>query len=247
MRYGRTILAAAGAFLLASAALAQQVPANVTAAIADSARPEADKARDAERKAAQILALTGVKQGDRVADIFPGGGYYTRLFAKAVGPKGHVTMVIPDTAARGADAAKALAAQYPNVSVVVTKIGDWKPEQKQDVIFNSQFYHDLLNPRYGGGADIATLNKVMFDALKPGGAYFIIDHSSAAGTGIADIGTIHRIDEAAAAQQLTAAGFTVGAKSDLLRNPADDRKKNVFDPTIRGKTDQFVLKMVKPR
>jgi predicted methyltransferase len=119
-----------------------------------------------------------------------------------------------------------------------------------DVIFNSQFYHDLYNPEYGaaggGQAGVDRVNKAMFDALKPGGVLIIIDHAGRPGTGSAEFNTLHRIEESAAKSAILKAGFVLAGESQVLRNPADPKTANVFDASIRGKTDQFVLKFRKP-
>lgn len=239
-----------GALLTATAATAS-IPGYVAAALNDPSRPAADKARDADRKSGEIVALAGVKPGENVADVFPGGGYYTRIFAKVVGPKGHVYGVVPgDLSERGfhpSDLVKKLAAEpgYENVSLAIAPLTDWSPSPKLDLIFISQFYHDMHNPGFGG-PDIAAEDKGLFDALRPGGILFIIDHS-APGTGTSATATLHRIDEAAVKSELLGAGFKLVAESDLLRNPDDPHTKMVFDPSIRGHTDQFVLKFQKPK
>ena len=236
--------------LFATAAVAAISPA-IQAALNDPSRPAAERARDADRKAAEIVALTGVKPGQTVADVFPGGGYYTRIFAKVVGPKGHVYGMVPgDLSERNfhpSDLVKKLAAEpgYENVSLAVDPLPTWAPSPRLDLIFISQFYHDMHNPGMGG-PDIAAEDKGLFNALKPGGILFIIDHS-APGTGTTTTNTLHRIDEAAVKSELQAAGFKLVAESDLLKNPADPHDKNVFDPSIRGHTDQFILKFQRPK
>ena len=248
-------LAAASACLALAAGAAITVAhaaAPVAAALADPARPDTDRARDADRKSAEVLAFSEVKAGDKVADIFPGGGYYTRIFAAAVGAKGQVYMTIPsevlvaEARFKPADTAKAVAAAYKNVQVIPPPITALKAPEPLDVVFNSQFYHDEHNPAFGG-PDIAKINKAVFDALKPGGLYIVIDHSAPANTALRDIATTHRIDEAAAKAELIAAGFKLEAESQILRNPADQRTLNVFNPEIRGKTDQFMLRLRKPK
>jgi predicted methyltransferase len=247
----RTLGLAAALGLMATTALAA-IDGYISAALDDPSRPAADKARDADRKAGEIVALTGIKPGENVADVFPGGGYYTRIFAKVVGPKGHVYGVVPgDLTERGfhpSDMVKKLAAEpgYENVSAAVDPLTTWAPSPKLDLIFISQFYHDMHNPGFGG-PDIAAEDRGMFNALKPGGILFIIDHSAPAGSGTSDTATTHRIDEAAAKSELKAAGFRLVAESDVLRNPNDPRTKLVFDPSIRGHTDQFVLKYQRPK
>ncbi|HEY5410309.1 MAG TPA: methyltransferase [Caulobacteraceae bacterium] len=245
-----TVLGFAATLGLAASAAAAVSPA-IQAALNDPSRPAADRARDADRKAGEIVALTGVRSGENVADVFPGGGYYTRLFAKVVGPKGHVYGVVPgDLAERGfhpSDLVKKLAAEpgYENVSPAIDPLVTWAPSPRLDLIFISQFYHDMHNPGFGG-PDIAAEDKGLFNALKPGGILFIIDHS-APGTGTSATATLHRIDEAAVKSELQAAGFRLVAESDVLKNPNDPHTKMVFDPSIRGHTDQFVLKFQRPR
>ncbi len=183
--------------------------------------------------------------------MFPGGGYYTRIFAKVVGPKGRVYGTVPgDLAERNfhpSDLVKKLMAEpgYENVSLAVDPLPTWAPSPKLDLIFISQFYHDMHNPGMGG-PDIAAEDKGLYNALKPGGVLFIIDHS-APGTGVSTTNTLHRIDEAAVKSELAAAGFKLVSESDILKNPADPHTKNVFDPSIRGHTDQFVLKFQRPK
>jgi predicted methyltransferase len=114
-----------------------------------------------------------------------------------------------------------------------------------DVVFTSQNYHDYPD-KFMGPTDPKILNAAVFAALKPGGFYVIVDHSAEAGSGMRDTDTLHRIDEAIVKQQVLAAGFEYVGESNVLRNPADDRKANVFARAIRGQTDQFVYKFRKP-
>ena len=115
-----------------------------------------------------------------------------------------------------------------------------------DLVWTAQNYHDLHDP-FLGPADLSKVNAAVRAALKPGGIYLIVDHADAAGTGLRDTNTLHRIDEASVKSEVTAAGFVLVGASDLLRNPADNHTLKVFDPAIRGHTDQFVLKFRKPR
>ena len=236
------------ASLLAGAALAQVTPA-ITAAIADPGRPAADIARDAARKPDQTIALTGMKPGYKVADLFPGGGYFTRIFSKVVGPTGKVYDVIPDAPApnpqRAAAYAEAMKA-YPNVVIVRGPLTAFKPPEKLDVVWTSENYHDFRIPEFGS-QDIAVFNKMVFDALKPGGVFYIEDHAAAAGAGDTVTGTLHRIDPATVKKEVEAAGFRLEVQSDILAQPGDTHAVAVFDPSIRGKTDKFVMKFRKPR
>jgi predicted methyltransferase len=233
--------------LLPLYANAAMMPSNISAAVADPARPAEDKARDADRKPAECLAFAGVGTGDQVVDFLPGGGYFTRIFSKAVGPKGHVTALSPvGTPEKYTAAAKAIAADtanYPNVTAVEQKVADL-PAASVDLLWTAQNYHDLKNIP---GADTVMLDKSVFAALKPGGVYLVIDHSAPAGSGASDTKTLHRIDQKLVETEVESAGFTLEGTSDLLKNPNDPRTAIVFDPSIKGKTDQFILKFRKPK
>jgi len=230
-----------------------KVPDAIAAAVADPGRPESDRARDANRKPAETLAFAGVKPGDQVAELLPGAGYYTRLLSKIVGPSGHVYAVVPapqpnappdmpDFAAR----VKAIAAEpaYSNVSVVVEPFGELKAPVPVDLVWTSQNYHDLHNLP---GLDLGVFNHLIYDSLKPGGIYFILDHAAEPGSGTRDTSTLHRIDVETVKQEVGAAGFVLAGSSDVLRDPADSHTVKVFDPVIRGRTDQFILKFRKPK
>jgi predicted methyltransferase len=237
-------LATAG---LAVGASAQKPSPAVAAAVADSARPATDTARDASRKPAEIVAFVGVKPGDKVAEMMPGGGYFTRILAKTVGAKGHIYALVPTGFANrpGAlDGLNALAAQYGNVTVVTTDMANFKVPEPVDVVWTSENYHDFHN---GPNANIAGLNAAAFAALKPGGVYYVEDHAAAAGSGTTATSTLHRIDPAAAISEVEAAGFKLDGRSTALANAGDAHDKPVFDPSVRGKTDKFALKFRKPR
>jgi predicted methyltransferase len=113
------------------------------------------------------------------------------------------------------------------------------------MVWTTQNYHDLHDKAFGP-ADIPAFNKAVFDALKPGGVFFVVDHVAPAGDGIKDTETLHRIDPVAAKSEIEAAGFVLEAQSDMLRNPDDNHTLRIFDPVIRGKTDKFVFKFRKP-
>lgn len=218
----------------------------IAAAVADPGRPPADTARDADRKPTQIVSFAGVKPGDKVAELIPAGGYYTRILAKAVGPKGHVYAIVPKFFASrpgGLDGINAIAKQYGNVTVVLADLNDFTVPEPVDLVWTSENYHDLHN---GPSPTIAADNKAVFNALKPGGTYYVEDHAAASGAGATVTSTLHRIEPAAAISEIEAAGFKLEARSNLLADPADAHDKPVFDPSIRGKTDKFALRFVKP-
>jgi predicted methyltransferase len=239
------VLAATAAYTPTFAAV-NAVPAYVTAAVADTGRPATDTARDADRKPAETVAFAGVKPGDKVVDLFPGGGYFTRIFSKIVGPKGHVTaMWPPGVPDKMTVATKALATDpaYSNVNEVEQKIAELPPASL-DLFWTSQNYHDIHNIP---NVDMATVDKAIFAALKPGGIFIVLDHTAEAGSAFRDTNTLHRIDPEAVKTEVEAAGFKLAGESDLLKNPKDDHTLKVFDPSIRGKTDQFILKFEKPK
>jgi predicted methyltransferase len=214
--------------------------AAITAAVADTGRPAADTERDASRKPAETVAVSGVKPGDVVAELGSGGGYYTRILAKAVGPKGKVLAIV-----RGApnDNMKALAAAYPNIVLVsddYAKLSNL-PE-KADVVWTTENYHDFHNAM----PDMSGFNKAVFDALKPGGTFFVEDHAAAAGAGLGVTKTLHRIDPADVKTEVTAAGFKVARTSDILHHPEDNHQGQNAETGKRGQSDRFILVFQKP-
>lgn len=242
---------AVAAITVSAGAVEHKISANIAAAVANPNRPEADRARDANRKPADCLAFAGVKPGDRVADIIPGTGYFTKLFSKAVGPKGYVYAYIPSELddlyrKHGIKVPPPADPNYPNVSYIHAPIEKFVTPEKLDIAWTSQNYHDLHNKEFGS-PDMKAFNKVVYDSLKPGGVFIVLDHAAEKGSGVRDTDTLHRIDEDTVKKEVEAAGFKLVAESDVLRNPEDTHTKKVFDPSIRGKTDQFILKFRKPR
>jgi len=222
----------------------------IMSAVADPRRPEEDRARDASRHPAETLAFARVRRGAEVGEFFAGGGYFTRLLSVAVGDEGRVYSVVrPEgQAARFELPVIEVAAQYSNVEVVRTPYTELNFPQRLDVIFTAQNYHDFAITEYGFG-DRNAVNRAAFRALKPGGYYIVIDHSAIAGSAVetSGQGAIHRIDEAVVRREVEAAGFVFEASGNTLRNSADPRTASVFDPAIRGSTDQFMLRFRRPQ
>ena len=243
------VVFAAGASMPVQAA--SEIPAYITAAVADAGRPPEDKAQDANRKPAEVLAFAGIKPGDKVVDLLPGSGYYTRIFSKIVGPKGVVYALQPaeidKVAPKRLQALKALAdtPAYSNVVVLVQPVAAIAIPQHVDMVWTSQNYHDLHNPLLGS-PNMANFNKSIFNVLKPGGIFLVLDHAATPGSGVADTNTLHRIDPAVAKTEVTAAGFEFVGDSDILRNPDDNHSLPIFDKSIKGKTDKFIEKFRKP-
>ncbi|WP_395943591.1 class I SAM-dependent methyltransferase [Brevundimonas sp.] len=214
-------------------------------AVADSKRPADEVERDALRHPAEMLAFAQVAPGDKVADIRPGAGYFSRLFSDVVGPNGRVYAFVPNrTMERENPRADALVAAYPNIVRVNGLLDSMTYAEPLDMIFMSQEYHDFHIP--GFNTDVAKMNAAVFAALKPGGRYILIDHQAAPGTGISAVQTLHRIEGDYLKREVEAAGFVFEGESTAVANPADDHSLNVFDEAIRGKTDQFVYRFRKP-
>ena len=240
-------LSALGLCVLAACATTDPVQgANKAAsvlALADSARPQADKDRDAVRKPGEMLDFAGIGPGTKVAEFAPGGGYFTRVFAKAVAPNGKVYALAPPGRGGGPPGVVAVAAEETyGGSIVVLPLGEGgtlNTPEKVDVVWTSRNYHDLRDRT-------PAFNKSAFDILKPGGVFIVLDHS--AGTdGAADAAsTLHRINPNIVKQQVTGAGFQFVGESNTLKNPADSHNLPVSDQGIRDNTDQFILKFRKP-
>ena len=246
----RTWMMAAAAVVALAGAAQAAVPKNIAAALADSGRPAEETARDAARKPGELLEWAGVKSGEKVADLVMGAGYFTRILSVAVGPNGHVyayqpTEFIQYQASYGENQKK-VAAAYQNITPLTSPLGALDLPDGLDLVLTVQNYHDLhLKPFPTDTA--AKVNAEVFKSLKPGGTYVIVDHVAVTGSGLAAADSVHRIDPAIVKQEVEAAGFKLDGESQILRTSADPHTANVFDPAIRGKTDQFVMRFRKPK
>lgn len=249
----RLIAAAAALSLLAApVVLAQVTPA---AAVADASRPAKDVEQDASRKPADLVAFAMIKPGDTVVDVWPGRGYWSRIFSKVVGPKGKVLAYVPaEITGFKSDplgVAKAMAAEpgLGNVEVFSDPLAQPPPAEfynTLDVVWTFENYHDF-HDSFMKGADVDGFNKAIFQMLKPGGYYVIVDHAAPAGSGLANTEDLHRIDPAALRAEVEKAGFVFDGESKVLANPDDPRTAKVFDDSIRGKTDRFAYRFRKPK
>jgi predicted methyltransferase len=241
-----TIALAVCSLVLAISTAHAASPSEIAAAVAAPDRTDKERAADAHRKPAEIMAFVGVKAGDVVVDVGPGAGYYTRILGHIVGAKGKVFAVnmswVAEKFPKGVAgfAAGVGSFKYGNVEAMVQEIEALKFAKPADVVFFSLEYHD----QHWQKRDVAKMNKSIHDALKPGGVYVVIDHSAQAGSGTRDCGTLHRIDAEVVKSEIAAAGFAFAGESKVLRNPADPLTESVFG-SIRGKTDQFIYKFVK--
>jgi predicted methyltransferase len=235
--------AAAAAGLAICACVASAAPRiDFASILADPIRPDADKARDADRKPAEVIAFAHVRPGDKVAELAPGGGYFTRILSGVVGPKGRIYAV----AGRASPALEALAQARPNVVVTVAQPGTIPTPEPVDIVWTTLNYHDFKNQKVGDGDAATALNAAAFHALKPGGTYFIVDHEAGPGVGASVTSSLHRIESGLVRREVEKAGFRLDASSDLLRHPADDHTQRVIETGIRGKTDQFIFRFRKP-
>ncbi len=235
---------------MAGASADSEVPAYLTKAMASPARDQ-DKADDARRQMAAVMQFAGVKPGQDVLELVPGRGYWTLVFSGVVGTAGHVYTVWPDEMAKFSGKGFARIEQqskqpgFSNISLLKEPAAKLSVPQPVDLVFTCQNYHDYHDP-FMGPVDMTAFNKEVFNTLKPGGVYVIIDHVAPAGSGLKDTNTLHRIDPAAVKKEVEAAGFEFDGESDALRNPDDPHDIKVFDKSIRGHTDQFIYRFRKP-
>lgn len=220
---------------------------NLNAILADSSRPQEHRDQDASRATAQILEFFDIGSGDRVADLLAGGGYYTRILVPLVGDEGQVYAGNNAFYARFFAEPFAALLEEPAFSNVIRIDGRvdqlaLPTDGSLDVVLMSQAYHDLALT----DEDRSEMNRRINEALKSGGIYGIVDHAAAPGSGTSATEELHRIDEQVVIDEITAAGFELDAEADFLANPDDDHSLSIFDPGIRGQTDRFVLRFIKP-
>lgn len=240
----------AGLLAGSSAAAIAALAPDVTVAVSDTARGK-DVEADARRHPGELATFAQIKPGDIVVDLIPGSGYFTRVFSRIVGPRGHVYAIWPNEYitddAEDVALMQALAKDphYGNVTILTQPGAKFAVPVPADVVWTSQNYHDYPD-KFMGRIDPKVLNDAVFKALKPGGVFVIVDHVAEAGSGMRDTDTLHRIDPQIVKKQVVAAGFKFDGETAVLRNPADDHKKKVFDDAIRGHTDQFAFRFRKP-
>jgi predicted methyltransferase len=217
------------------------------AAVAHPGRTAADLKRDSIDHPADILRLTGIKRGMRVADVLAGDGYYSQLVSYIVGPTGKVFLINNAAFDRWSDSlhARLTGTAIPNVEHETLDLNHMDLQARSlDAVLLVKVYHDLywVDPKgEWPKVDVSAVLDQLERALKPGGVLLLVDHSAKSGTGSADAGTLHRIDEAYAIKDFEAHGFKVVSKSDLLRMPDDARDQLTYKGPMLGKTDRFVV------
>jgi predicted methyltransferase len=219
----------------------------LAAALANPSRPQADRDRDADRKPAQLMTFFGVERGMTAVDVIAAGGYMTEVLSVAVGPTGkvHAQNPLPFLQFNNGAYGKAIAARLENNRLPNTVRLDGEltaiAPNSVDVAVTAMNLHDIYNR---DPQQAQTFVKNVYNALKPGGVFGVVDHVGVAG---GDNAKLHRMLKQQAIDVAKAAGFVVEAESDVLAHAGDDHTKGVFDPALRGKTDQFTLRLRKPK
>jgi len=207
-----------------------------------------------QSKQSELIRFAQVDVGSTVIDVYPGDGEWTRLFSDIVGPEGRVYSFVPAEVAHfendpvGRMRALAKEPGRENVEAVSADLVAMpKATQPADVVWLHLFYHDLHTALIQKkGAAASDFNRAVYEQLKPGGSYIIIDHAAASGSGTSDAQALHRIDPASVREEVEAAGFVLDAQSTMLANTDDPHSIKVFDPSIKGETDRFAYRFVKP-
>lgn len=247
------IIAATLLSCVAAPSCGQTSAPDIAAAVAASDRTNGMKQLDASRKPAEVLQFLGLKRGDRALDLFGSNGYWGLILAHSVGPQGSVdaweAANFVDGKAR--ESWGELHGKVPNLQLIVSPAAAIQlPENTYDFVMFNQDYHDLYwesaeykFPRMDPKPFVVAL----YRSMKPGGVLGVIDHVANPGGDTREVAqALHRIDPATLRSDFEAAGFVLEAESPLLRNPADDHQKNVFDPAIRLRTDRIVYRFRKP-
>ena len=207
-----------------------------------------------QSKQSELIRFARVEAGSTVIDVYPGDGDWTRLFSEAVGPEGRVFGFVPteilDMKDDQIDVMRTLAKEpgRQNVEGVSADIVAM-PEATQtaDILWMHLFYHDLHTSLIQArGATAADFNRAVFERLRPGGFYVIVDHAAGTGTGTSDTQSLHRIDPASVREEVEAAGFVLDAESTVLKNESDPHSDKVFNPSIKGETDRFAYRFMRP-
>jgi len=241
------LLLVAALSLPLQAAAPSTVDAVIAKAVADPGRPADSKAADALRLPAETLAFSGVRPGMTVGEFYPGGGYYTRMLSDVVGATGHV-YGLENAGWKGAvDANNKVLAEgkWKNVSMDSKPFGTVSFPKPLDLVWITQNYHDLKVPEFGT-VDTVAFDRAVYNALKPGGVFFILDHQAASDLTNAQIAKLHRINRDVVVREVTSVGFKLADEGNFLRRSGDDHSLPIFDKAIQGHTDQYALKFVKP-
>jgi len=207
-----------------------------------------------QSKQSELIRFARVNAGSIVIDVYPGDGDWTRRFSDIVGSEGRVYSFVP---AEVADFKSDPVGRMQNLAnepgrknieaVSADLVAMPEVTQPADVLWLHLFYHDLHTAlMQKKGATAADFNRAVYERLKRGGSYVIIDHAAAAGAGARDAQPLHRIDPASVRAEVEAAGFVLDAESTILANKDDPHAIKVFDPSIKGESDRFAFRFLKP-
>ena len=236
----------------AASAAPSRAPADTVAAVAAPGRPAESTALDAGRRPAEVLTFGGLRRGDRALDLYTDSAYYGEIMARAVGPTGSVFGWQPTEFTQDSTRAdlNGVAQRSPNFRVVFTPANGFTlPTAAFDFAMIHLNYHDTYytNERRHYAMDPEGFLRTVFQSIKPGGTIVVVDHvANPGGDTRAVVEALHRIDPAVLRADFERAGFVFDGESDVLRVPADDHSKNVFDPSIRGNTDRVVYRFRRP-
>lgn len=237
----------------ASAVAPSNTVADFAMAVSAPGRDAKDVELDSSRQPVSVLSFMGLEYGDKVADILAGGGYYSEIMGRAVGPEGSVTAFNTGTFAKTGDSLKKwkeITARQTNVTNEFVSFPDFSPEQDQfDFAMMHLVFHDLYweNAKFEyGRIDPDKFLASLHTAMKPGGVVAIVDHVGSGSNTREIVEKLHRIDPTIIKADMARAGFVLEAESDMFANPEDDINKLVFDPSIRGKTNRVVMRFRKP-
>ena len=233
-----------------------QVPDYITEAVESPDRLDSDRVRDPYRKPAEILRFFGVKPGDRIADLGAGMGYYTDILSRVVGESGTVyahnqpflVNFLPQIYGPDGPWVKRFESPQWKINVLKLEAEIESPglQGNLDLVMMTLSYHDIILQE----VDRGKMNQAIFDALKPGGIFAIIDHRALEGSGAQHVGTLHRVEESFVTQEILVQDFELIDQSDLLSHPEDTYNYNILgimrDSARRDRTDRFVLKFQKP-
>ncbi|MGO4339536.1 methyltransferase [Labrys sp. KB_33_2] len=206
-----------------------------------------------QSKLSELIRFARIDAGSTVIDVYPGDGDWTRLFSGVVGPQGRVYSFVPaevahfknDPVGRMRTLAKEPGRENVEaISADLVAMPEVTPPA--NVLWLHLFYHDLHTALIQArGATASDFNRAVYERLKPGGYYVIVDHAAAAGTGTSNTQALHRIDPASVRKEVEAAGFVLDAQSSILANKDDSHSIKVFDPSIKGETDRFAFRFLK--
>jgi predicted methyltransferase len=227
------------------------VPPELQGVIDAADRTAEDKSLDVGRQPGMTLAFYSIAEGMNVAELGAGNGYFTEVLARAVAPKGKVfaqnSKAVTDKPSSKSWDDRLRRPALANVVRVDRELDAPLPPEATnlDAVFVALFYHDL----YWMKVDRAEMNKAIFNALKPGGVYAVIDHAAKRGDGTTVVKTLHRIEESDVVHDIQAAGFVLDGEATFLRNPRDTKDWSTAPGSgaeKRGTSDRFVLRFKKP-